>query len=165
MDIQKALQTALSFEKKGRKIYKEAATDSKNPFVKEVFSYLARQEENHISEITAFIEKNHPDKKLAGDKKKEVRQFFTMTTDKFKEKVKLTKKDLQAYEAGLDLERSAYEFYKKELESTTDENSKRFFKFLMEQESAHYSLISNAYNYIKDPANFHMGEEGWMFEG
>jgi rubrerythrin len=165
MNIQQALQTALAFEKKGKKIYTEAAEKTKNPFVKEVFSYLARQEENHVQELAAFIEKHHPDIKLEGDTQEETKHFFTMTADKFNEKLKVSKKDLQAYEAGLELERSAYAFYKKELEEAPDEKTRHFFTFLIEQESAHYSLIRNAYDYLKDPANFHMEEERWMFEG
>ena len=65
----------------------------------------------------------------------------------------------------MELERSAYKFYKEELGNATDEKVKHFFSFLMQQESAHYTLIRNAYDYLKDPANFHMEEEGWMFEG
>jgi rubrerythrin len=165
MDIQKALQTALDFEKKGKKIYEAAAKKSKNPFVRDVFSYLAGQEENHIKEIAAFKETHFPGKALKGDKKREVKRFFTTTMARFKKKLAFTKADLQAYEAGMDLEKSSYAFYKKELGKAPDEKAKNFFRFLMEQEAAHYSLIRNAYDYLKDPVNFHREEEGWMFEG
>ncbi|MFH1916129.1 MAG: ferritin family protein [Nanoarchaeota archaeon] len=165
MELQKALQTALDFEKKGQHIYEEEAEKTKNPFVRRVFTYLAEQEENHIREINDFIKKHHPDAHLSGDRQEEVKQFFTMTLKEFTDRVKASKEDLAAYETGLELERSAYNFYKEECEYATDEKVKDFFSFLMHQESAHYTLIRNAYDYIKDPANFHMEEEGWMFEG
>ena len=96
MELQKALQTALDFEKKGEHIYEEAAEKTKNPFVKRVFTYLSEQEKNHIREINDFITKHHPDANLAGDRKEEVKQFFTMTIKEFTKMIAATKEDLAA---------------------------------------------------------------------
>jgi hypothetical protein len=35
----------------------------------------------------------------------------------------------------------------------------------MQQENAHYLLVQNAYNYIKNPEHFFAEEEKWIVEG
>lgn len=165
MELKKALQTALSFEKKGYDIYDETAQSTTNEIVKKTFSYLAEQENIHVKEIKMFIEKEHPEFKNLGDKPEKTKQFFTTTIKKFKKQTTLSNSDIKAYETALTLEKSAYDFYKKEQTNSNDENTKKFFKFLMEQENAHYIFLSKTYEYIKDPAGFHLKHESWIFEG
>ncbi len=163
MELKEALQTALDFEKKGEKIYKDTAAITKNPIVKKTFSYLAEQELNHINEIEEYIEKNKIEMK--GDKLEDTKRFFTMTVNEFKEKTELSDDDLNAHKTALELEQSSYDFYKEQFEQADDAELKKFFKFLMEQENNHYVLIQKAYEYIKDPSDFYAEEEHWVLEG
>ncbi len=163
MDIKIALQTALDFEKKGHKIYKEASEKTKNPFVAKTFNYLAEQELIHIKEIKQYIEKEKIE--LKGDKLEDTKKFFLMTTKKFKEKTKISDDDIKAHETALELEQNAYNFYKQQYNKTDKENLKKFFKFLMEQENVHYELIQKAYDYIKDPVGFYTEQENWIMDG
>jgi rubrerythrin len=168
MELREAMKQALDFEKKGYDLYKEAAEKTSNLIVKKTFSYLAEQETNHIIEIQEFIDQEHPDIgkiKLKGDKLEDVKQFFKMTTDEFKEKTEMSEDDIKAHETGMELERNAYSFYKDHYNATNDEHLKTFFKFLMEQENAHFALIQNALNFIKNPEHFNAEEEGWIVEG
>lgn len=168
MELKEAMIQALEFEKKGHDLYKEAAEKSSNLIVKRTFSYLAEQETNHIAEIQEYIEQEHPDIEkieLKGDKLEDVKQFFKMTTDEFKEKTELSEDDIKAHEAGMELEKNAYEFYKEQYEAVDDEKMKAFFKFLMEQENAHFALIQKSFNFMKNPEHFYAEEEGWIMEG
>ena len=165
MELNEALEKALAFEKNGYELYGAAAESSSNPIVKKTFSYLAMQETNHIDEIKNFIETKNPDMKLLGDRMPEVKEFFKTSLLEFKEKLELSSDDIAAHEAGLHLEQSAYDFYKEELDAVTDEKTKEFFAFLMEQEKAHYTLIEKAYDYIKNPEGWYAEEEGWLLEG
>jgi rubrerythrin len=159
------LQTALEFEKKGQKLYLEAAEKTENPISKKTFSYLAKQEINHIKEIEAFAAKNNPDIKLEGDTAKETEEFFKMTMKEFRKKTDYSQEDKHIYHTAMELEQSAYEFYEAELKKTKDEKLKKFFEFLIVQENAHYALLSNTLDFIKHPENFFAKEEGWTFEG
>ena len=165
MELKKILQTALEFEKKGHNIYSETAKKSINPIVKRTFDYLAGQEINHINEITEFIKKEKPKIKLKGDRINETQNFFNTTVSEFKEKTKLSTDDIKAHETALELEQSAFDFYKSQIGKSKDNFADKFFTFLMEQEQAHYNLIQKSYEYIKDPENFYSDKEGWMFEG
>ena len=163
MDLKQALHKALSFEQKGQKIYAGIASESKHPMVKKVFSYLADMELEHVQDIKGFMVNKGIE--LKGDEPEETEEFFTTTMKKFKSKAHLSQTDIKAYEAALDLERHSYRFYKEHFDSAEDEEAKKFFGFMMEQESAHYTLISRSYDFLRDPAHFYMHEEGWIFEG
>jgi rubrerythrin len=165
MELKKALQTALQFEKKGHELYVDAAKRSKHMLVKKTFLYLAGQEIIHVRDIQHYIEKTHPDIKLAGDKPDDIKMFFSVTIREFKKRTDLSQDDIKAYETALEFERNAYLFYKKNFASTEDKDSQRFFKFLMEQENFHYLLLKKTYDYVKDPAEFHKQHENWIFEG
>ena len=168
MEFKEAMKQALEFEKKGHDIYKHAAEKTNNPIVKKTFTYLAEQETNHIREIQEYVDQEHPDVEkieLKGDKLKEVKQFFKTTTEEFKEKTELSEDDIKAHETALDLETNAYEFYKEQYDAVEDEKLKVFFKFLMDQENAHFELIQKTLNFIKSPENFYAEEEHWLMEG
>ena len=165
MDLKKALQTALGFEKKGHDIYVMAAVNTRNPVVKKTFTYLAEQEVNHIREIQEFMKTENPSVQLKGDKPADTKKFFTMTVSEFAKKAKLSEDDIKAHDTALQLEQSSYDFYRAQLGKAKDTKTRGFFKFLMDQESAHYDLVKKAYDYIKDPQGFMIEEEKWNFEG
>ena len=157
------LKIALEFEKKGYALYFDVSKKTKNPLVKSIFDYLSSQEERHVAEIEAYIQKNKLE--LAGDDAKKTERFFNMTVREFKGHLELVKEDSDAYEKGLHLEKDAYEFYKSKLSEAKTEDVRKFLKFLMEQENAHYVLIQNTYEYSKDPKHFFAQNERSFFEG
>ncbi len=163
MELKEALNKALDFEQKGHDIYEEIAKKTKNQIVAETFSYLADQELSHIQGIKDYLENNQIE--LGGEAPSHTKEFFTMTVKEFRKKTALSKDDIKAHETALELEKSSYEFYKKQNISTKDEELKKFFSVLMDQENAHYELIQKAYEFIKNPTAFYTEEEGWMADG
>jgi len=163
MDIKQALTTALDFEEKGHKIYEETASKTKNPIVAKTFRYLADQELFHIEEIKEYLKKEKIE--LKGDKLKDTKNFFSITTTEFKQKTKLSDDDVKAHETALELEQKSYDFYKEQHGKTNNKDLKTFFNFLMKQENAHYELIQKAYNFIKNPVAFYTEQEKWMADG
>jgi rubrerythrin len=161
----KAMEKALNFEEKGFHIYSDVAQTSFNPVVIKTFTFLAEQEENHIKEIKHYIEKENPEMKLLGEGLSGIKEFFNMSVDEYKEGIEFSKSDISAYEKALFLEQSSYDYYKSQLQSANDNHEKKFFSFLMEQESAHYLLIENTLRFLKDPSQFFAEEENWIFEG
>ncbi len=165
MDLRKAMTQALEFEKKGNRLYSQHASETKNSLVKKVFEYLAAQEIFHIKEIEAYLVKEKIEFKLLGDKEAETKKFFQMTTQEFNKKLSMSDSDIKAYEEAMNLETSAYNYYKQLLSETQHKDTIKFLKFLMEQEDAHFKLIQNAFEYTKDPVSYNASEEQWMFEG
>jgi rubrerythrin len=165
MELGNALDTALELEEKGYKIYTDASEKTQNDIVRQTFEYLADQETNHIEEIKEFIEKNDPDVELKGDRLPEVKKRFNKIIGSLEKSAELSDDDIEAHEAGLRFEKEAYNFYKDQLEKAEDGKAKKFFRFLMEQEEAHYELIDKAYDYMKNPEAWYAEEEGWIEEG
>lgn len=163
MEIKEILKTALEFEKKGYALYSDVAKTTKNDLARSIFEYLASQEERHVSEIDNYIKKNKL--VLSGDSAKKTEEFFTTTVKTFKSQLKLVKADSDAYERGLELEKNSYDFYKSKLSEAKTEEVKKFLKFLMEQENAHYVLIQKAFEFSKDPKHFFAEHERAFFEG
>lgn len=163
MGLKEALQTALDFEKKGYDIYSQTAKKSSNPIVRNTFSYLAEQELHHIEEIKEYLEKEKIE--LKGDKVEDTKKFFTMTVKEFKDMTEVSDDDKKAHEVAMELEQNAFNFYSEQYGKTDNEELKKFFSFLMDQENTHYELVQKAFEYIKDPAAFYSEEEGWLLEG
>ena len=167
MELKKAFQTALDFEQKGHDIYEEISNKTNNPIVAKTFRYLADQELIHIEEIEEYLEKldNTNKIELKGDTLEDTKKFFTTTVKEFKDKTGLSEDDLKAHETALELEQNSYNFYKEQHDQTDKEETKEFFKWLMDQENAHYEFIRKAYDFIKDPVAFYSEEEAWIVEG
>jgi len=167
MELKQAFQTALDFEQKGHDIYEEISNKTNNPIVAKTFRYLANQELIHIEEIEEYLEKlNNGNKiELKGDTLEDTKKFFTTTVKEFKKKTKLSDDDLKAHETALELEQNSYNFYKEQHSNTEDQEAKNFFKWLMDQENAHYEFVRKAYDFIKDPVAFYSEEEAWIVEG
>ena len=162
-ELSQAFTQALEMERKGKQIYEATAAKTTNPIVKRTFTYLAQQEVNHIEEIAEYLSSKGI--QLKGDTVNKTAEFFTMTISKFKEKTELSKDDIKAHETSMELEQSAFNFYKQQHDKTDNPEIKKFFKWLMQQENAHYELVRRSYEYIQDPQGFFAAEEDWFFEG
>ncbi|MBN2566736.1 ferritin family protein [Candidatus Woesearchaeota archaeon] len=165
MELKEAMQKALAFEKKGHGIYMEAAKATANPVVNKTFTYLAEQELRHVEAIEDYLKTGDLHAEALGDDEERTAEFFTMTTEEFKERTALSADDVKAHETALHLEKESYDFYAEALADAEGQATKDFLVFLMEQENAHYKLISRAYEYVSDPVSFHAQHEGWLFEG
>jgi len=167
MELKDALKTALDFEIKGHKIYEEVSNKTENEIIARTFRYLADQELIHIQAIKEYMGKSGaiPFTNVNRDSLKGMKQFFNTTITEFKKKTELSDDDIKAHETGLELEKSSYDFYKEKFQNSKDPKAKKFFEWLMVQENAHYELIRNTYDFIKNPVAFYTEEERWMADG
>jgi rubrerythrin len=158
-----ALKQALDFEKKGRKLYEEAAAATQNEIVKKTFSYLASQEDFHVQEIRKYMDGNGIE--LSGDQQHQTREFFMTTVEEYKHRTSLSKDDIQAHETALELEKQSHDFYRQQYVLSKEPELKQFFEFLMKQEKAHYELVDKTLQFIRDPVAFFQKSEDAIFEG
>lgn len=163
MDLKEAMAKALEMEKTGREFYLSVAEKSENPMVKEVFAYAAAQEKFHEDEIQKFIDSSEVE--LGGDKSVDIKKFFGHEIESFTEHMTAAAEDVEAYEKAMELEKTAFNFYKEEHDTTDDDEVKQFMVFLMDQENGHYELFRNGLEYLQNPDSYHMGGEDWSFEG
>ncbi len=150
MDIQQALHTALEFERKGYQMYSDAAKTATNEVLQKIFQYLADQEVLHVGTISKAVEQNDFKFELTGDNPEAIKDFFSTTTDEFSAEVKAAEDEMMVLEVALDLEQNAYDFYNSNLAEAEGEDVQTFFRFMMEQEKAHYEEIKKLFDTLKD---------------
>ena len=164
MELKEELKKAIDFEKEGRDVYRDVARTTNNPLVKKAFEFLAAEEERHIKKIKKYVE-NEELPKPEGASKEDVKEFFKMTVDEYKEGIEFTADDKSAYEKAMEIEKDSYNYYKEQLAKAQDEQLKDFFRFMMEQESSHYLMLEKTLRFVKDPQHFYAEQEDWSFEG
>lgn len=163
MEASKILKIALELESKGYEIYSNAIKDTKNPILKDLFSFLSKEEKVHMKDIKDFVDKHKIT--LQDNNDITIKDFFHDKIITMKQNLQLSENDIDIYENALQFEIDAYEFYKEKLDEDLDSDAKKLLEFLMKQENMHYKLLLNSYNYIKDPVHFNSSQEDWLFEG
>jgi rubrerythrin len=165
MDIGKSLRMALENEQKGMKMYEGFAKKAKNEITKRTFRFLADEEVKHIDSIKEFAKTGKMKVKLRPITEVKVKTIFKTSVSHFSKKVKTGTMDIEAHKLGMELEEKSYDLYEKMAKAAKDRKSKEFFVFLMKEESLHYDLIRNAFDFISDPESWYAGEEKRMMEG
>lgn len=167
----KAIRLATENEVKVRNFYLEHAKDMDDELAKKTFMFLADEELKHIDAINEFMKSIHDGEvpEIDGGTEDEAigrsKEFFSTSIQEYALKAKASRKELQVYELGLEMELKGYNFYKKSASEAKHPNVKALFEFLVKEEDAHYHLLSNAFQYLKNPENYFQDEEDWMFEG
>ena len=170
-DELKALKLAIEMELKIRKFYISHAKKMKNDIAKKTFIFLANEELKHIDAIKAFNKAVHKGKEtIIEDETKEEaidkgRGFFAESIRLIANQIKASDDEIKIYELGLKTEKKGYDFYKHVAQQAEHPNVKKLFEFLMKEENAHYALLSNALDYLKQPENWFQDQESWFFEG
>lgn len=167
------LKTALKMEEKGYKMYKQFSVKGDNSATRKVFNTLAKDETGHIKAIKKFYQQSLKPGlklKLSGllkerESAKERKKIFDVPAKKWQRDLSLSKSDEAAYKFALNFETKGYEFYKKSLGQTKEENARKLLLFLTEQENGHYRFLQETYDYLTKPANWFIKEEKPIYEG
>ena len=167
-ELKKALETALDMEGAGYDFYKKCAKKTKDELAKKVFEALAEDENRHIGSISCYcagVADKNKTPRLCDvlDPHKPIKQRVIF--EKFKAPGEAADDELKAYETAMKMENDGYDFYKKSYDAAGDGNSKDLYKFLMGEEKAHFELINNTYNFLKDPAGWYIQNEKPIVEG
>ncbi len=170
-DERKVLQVALENELKGRRLYLMYAKSLTNELARKVFVHLANEELDHIADIKKFIKSFslgpgvNADMMIKAGSVDNTKEFFGRLIKDLQEQVNPSDDDSRSREVAMKIEKAGYEYYEKAAETTKDKQLERFFRWLMEQEKAHYMLIRNAFEYMDNPDSWFSGEEHWILEG
>jgi len=165
IELIEALKTSLQMEETGRKFYLEVAENSSNDMSKKVFNALAEDELRHAEAIKKFAET--PDLKSAMPEHQNIEDrllFGQRAKDRMKE-INTSDDELKAYETAMKLETDGYNFYKKYYENLSDANARELFNFLLTEESTHYKILQDTYQYLKNPKDWFSEQEKPIIEG
>lgn len=164
-----ALKFALDFEVKGEKFYRESIEKVDDPHAQKTLQFLAAEESHHIDKIERFnqslINKEHfdlsneCDSKLVASIENYLDEFIKNKEKTIAEKAS----DVEIYDVAMEMENSGYQMYKKAFDENQDNRLRKFFKFLMNEESLHYNLILASKKYLEEPSYYFEDFGGWIF--
>lgn len=168
-----AVKTALQNEEKSIRLYSDAAKHTKNPVVRKTMLFLSGWEKTHYEKIQRLNQHIIGEMAIYNVKTEcnedamcVVKEFFGKNVNDFKNKVgKGSKDDVKVYEAGMDIERQGFKFYKKAAKETDDEEARQLFEFLAIEENVHYLFLEDQHAYLAKPDSWYLNEEKWILEG
>lgn len=163
--ILEPLRIALKLEKEGKQFFLEAAGSTRGKIARQTFEFLAKEEDKHIEHIQKMYEsvEGSQGKDLldAGisDADRKLTEFNSRLA-KLRDEFKGSSDDSAAYNMAMKFENGAEQFYKKMMNESDDPRVKKFYKWLIEEESMHSRLLKSCLKFVEDPAGWFKSHKG-----
>lgn len=132
MNEAEVLYTALELERKGFKFYTEAEIRTENETGKKMFAQLAKEEEQHITDIKKMFKNLYPQKS-----EKNI-SLFDLDVSEYSGEV-------EALKIAIDMEKKSIDFYTEWAKG----NLESLFKKLIEMEEKHLELLQAELDYVR----------------
>jgi len=154
MDMKKAVALAMKGEIEGRELYKMAASNTEDAKAKEVFSYLAEEEQKHFDWLKNLYDSVGKNEAYEVPSMVKLVRFDDVQNPifsrEFKNRIGIKHFEMSALSIALKLELDASHFYRKLAEECGDESLKGFFMKLSEWENGHYEALNQEISYLED---------------
>jgi rubrerythrin len=159
-EIVEALKYAIQMELDGKKFYTLSVRESTNKIGKELFTWLADQEDSHrkrFEEIYELIaqEKGWPVTTVKPHRIPVFRTLFAEAIRNAGTSFKTQKSEFIAAEKAIEMEIKSRNYYAERAGTATSEVEKNFFNDLSAEEQGHYLALIDYKEYMADP-------EGWL---
>lgn len=165
-----SLKEALEFERKGSEFYIKLGVETEQVLAKNLFFSLAKQEIDHIiriEEIFGSIQRSSSWPQVFSKETNEIEGAIRRVFERLDRAARDEKLDnVKGYELAIDFERRGYEMYKNLSAKAADDNEKRFFAALAEEESKHLEALDNVYHFLTESDDWLATDESkawnWM---
>ena len=169
-DPRGVLELALKNEKTSYDMYADARGKSTTDLAKHTFQFLCDEESRHMKAIKEYFraleEGREPDAvqetHVLDYARGQLRSVFERFRGDVEAATAAQEQHMAAYEVAIDIEKTGYEFYKQASAQAETGFAKEFYAWLMNEENAHYDLISQTYDFLKRPDGFLAEMERWM---
>jgi rubrerythrin len=170
---EKALQAvryAIQMEIDGKVLYLQASRDSGNELGKKLFESLASAEDYHrqkFEEIYENISKSHswPVVDFRYDGGKTLRTIFSIEINKPAPGIKVTQTELDAIQQAMEIEDKSYDLYHERYEQAGPGAERDYYETIAAEEREHKLVLLDYYEYLKDPAAWHVKTEHPSLDG
>ena len=165
-----ALQFAIKMEIDGKKYYEEASQKCEVRVGKDLFTWLADQEDLHRQKFEQIYkaikdEKVWPEIDIHVGTENTVNIIFAQVNNTTVCKVETLNTELNTIAKAMDMENKTYDFYKKQGEAAIYEAQGRFYKDLAAEERKHYLALVDYKEYIIDPVDWFTKTEHHSLDG
>ncbi len=167
--ILEALKFAIQMELDGKNFYIQAGQRSDNPVGRELFTWLAGQEDRHRETFEAIYKSladkhNWPVQDIKPARIKLGTIFGNLIKGVDKNK-RPNKEDLEATSIAMELEIKSRDYYSKCAEMSATKEEKEFYRALSAEEQGHYLGLIDYKEYITDPVNWFTQSEHHLLDG
>lgn len=158
-DILEPFRIARRLEEEGKAFFEEAARKAQSPLVRQTFEFLAKEEIRHIEKINGMYqsleESGGTEAPETEDSDAEVKlRAFNDRLAGLKDEIQPSLSDVEAYHVALRFENGAEEFYEEKMNEADDPKIKRFYKWLIDEETMHARLLRSCLAFAEDPTSW-----------
>jgi len=166
----KALQYAIQMEVDGKEYYQKASQESGNKLGKQLFQWLAAEEDKHrqrFEEIYNAIKnkKAWPEIDVQLGRGERLGTLFSKALETADANVKDVPAELHAIDKAMDIENKTHSFYKLQGEKAAYDAEKKFYESLAAEERGHYLALVDYREYLIDPAGWFRKVEHHSLDG
>ncbi len=169
MEKMRSIEMALKNEETEMKFYLNEAERSKNPTAKNIFTLIAKDEEEHMARIKSLYEKLVSEKKWPEDIPIDVKGTNVRETlgnlVKNAGKEEHNKDDIDALKEAIEFEKNGAKFYSDLASKCKNPMEINFFTFLAGIEKEHSLALSDTLLYLEDPDSWFLEHEHSSLDG
>jgi rubrerythrin len=165
-----AIQFAIQMEIDGKEYYQRASRESGNKMGRELFEWLAAEEDKHrqrFEVIYSYIksEKAWPEVDIQPRKGDILNTLFSEAMRAVGPNVKVADAELDAIAKAMDMEDKTHEFYKSHGEEAVYDAERKLYTSLAAEERGHYLTLVDYREYLIDPAGWFRKAEHHSLDG
>lgn len=156
-ELLEPLKVALHLEQEGKRFFAEAASTVTGKAAKRTFEFLAAEEDKHIRRIEEFY---HSLEQSGGAEVLETPdsdadhrlEAFNDRLAELRNEIRPTLSDIEAYKTALKFENGAEDFYAEQVAKSDNPKIKKFYAWLIHEESMHAKVLNSCVRFAEDPA-------------
>lgn len=165
-EVEDAIKEAIRLEINGRKFFMHAADITEHEEGKKMFRFLADEEVNHMKvfgKLFSQILESEDWKQYIRDE--ELRGESPLV-EKLKDRMKNEegKGEVEALRVGMELEKSAIDFFSKASFGADDSTARKIFREIGEEEKFHFDLLQAQYDSVTH-SGFWLGSAEFQMDG
>lgn len=158
------LKMAILMERRGQAFYAKIAEQTKISEIKEIFSFMAREEVLHeemLNKEYLSYQKSNTFENLDLPKENEDSVSNIILNSDLKNKLSSASFEAAAISAAIDMENKAIEVYSERAKNSTDENEKKIYNWLANWEKSHHKILLDLDKELKEKVWF--DNQFWPF--
>lgn len=165
-----ALQTAIRMEIDGREFYLKASRESKNEAGRILLESLSAEEAHHLQKfekIYAAIgqKKGWPRTELSHESGQKLKTIFSQAIGETVTLKESLQSEIDTVQKAMDMESESRDFYLRQKETSQHVAEKQFYDAVAGEEKAHFLVLLDYFEYLKDPAGWFVEKEHPSLDG
>ncbi len=148
---------AMDKEDAAEKHYRALSDQATSPGLKHIFTYLADMEHRHYQVVAGMRDQARVE--LEDESLDKAEWMFNRISEDKDAVLGEQQRQVDAYKAARQLEKESLEFYQEQADKAVNEENRKIFRKLAEQEKMHYIFMDNFVEFVMQPEVWHEDAE------